>query len=112
VRGVCEHSGGTYIEGYVNSASGPETGVRVSYGTSPGGNVLETRNTEGAGGRVGHYTFVLRDGGPRPGTWYVWVVDANGRAISDPNQARVVTNDLRPGDPNACYRAEVNFERR
>lgn len=113
VKRVCEHSGGTFIEGYVNSVYGPEAGVRVSYGTTPGGNVLDTRYTEGSGGRVGHYTFVLNANGPRPGVWYVWVTDASGRPLSDPTQGRVVTNDIRSGtDPNACWRAEVDFERR
>jgi cytoskeletal protein RodZ len=107
---TCEHSGGTFIEGYVNTAQGPQSGVRVSYGTSPGSNVLETRFTEGSGGRPGHYTFVLRDSGSRPGTWYVWIVDAAGKALSDPNTARVVTNDIRNGDdPSSCWRAEVDF---
>jgi hypothetical protein len=110
---TCEHSGGTFIEGYVNSAQGPLSGIRVSYGTSPGSNVLETRYTEGSEGRLGHYTFVLRDGGSRPGTWYVWIVDSNGRALSDPNAGRVVTNGIQNSDdPASCWRAEVDFARR
>ncbi|MCI0477412.1 MAG: hypothetical protein L0Y55_14295, partial [Anaerolineales bacterium] len=110
VRGRCEHSGGTFIEGYVNSSQGPESGVRIRLGTSPGGGEIQTITS---GDRPGHYTFVLNASGSRPGTWYVWIVDANGRAISDPNAGRVVTNDIRNGeDPNACWRAEINFERR
>jgi hypothetical protein len=110
VRGKCEHSGGTFIEGYVNSPQGPQSGVLIRLGTAPGGGEIQTIAT---GDRPGHYTFVLRDNGPRPGVWYVWVVDASGRAISDPNAGRVVTNDIRNGeDPNACWRAEISFERR
>ena len=110
-RGVCEHSGGTYIEGYVNSTSGPLDGVLVRLGTSPGGSEVQTIST--GGDRPGHYTFVLNANGPRPGVWYVWIVDASGRAISDPNAGRVITNDIRSGDdPNACWRAEINFGRR
>jgi hypothetical protein len=109
----CEHSGGTYIEGYVNSASGPEVGTRVSYGTSPGSNVVQTISTEGSWGRPGHYTFVLHGDGPQPGTWYVWIVDAAGKALSDPNSARVVTNDIKNADnPSSCWRAQVDFARR
>ncbi|MBI5032096.1 MAG: hypothetical protein HZB51_16315 [Chloroflexi bacterium] len=110
---TCEHSGGTYIEGYVNSAAGPEVGTRISYGTSPGSNVIQTITTEGSWGRPGHFTFVLREQGSQPGTWYVWIVDAAGRALSDPNSGRVVTNNIRNSDdPSACWRAEVNFGRR
>jgi len=110
-RGVCEHSGGTFIEGYVNSTSGPLDGVLVRLGTSPGGSEVQTIST--GGDRPGHYTFVLNANGPRPGVWYVWIVDASGRAISDPNAGRVITNDIRSGnDPNACWRAEINFGRR
>ncbi|MEW5719050.1 MAG: hypothetical protein AB1817_10515 [Chloroflexota bacterium] len=110
-RGPCEHSGGTFIEGYVNSAAGPLDGVLVRLGTSPGGGEIQTIST--GGDRAGHYTFVLRESGARPGTWYVWIVDSSGRALSDPNAGRVVTNDIRSGeDPNACWRAEIHFGRR
>ncbi len=109
----CFHSGGTFIEGYVNSAGGPLAGIRVDLGTSPGSNVISTVYTEGSEGRPGHYTFVLQAQGARPGTWYVWVADANGRAQSDPFAARVDTNNIRNAeDPAACWRAEINFGRR
>ncbi len=109
----CFHSGGTFIEGYVNSATGPLSGIRIALGTSPGTNPSDIVYTEGSEGRPGHYTFVLRAQGSRPGTWYVWVADATGKPLSDPNAGRVVTNDIRnPDDPSACWRAEVNFARR
>jgi hypothetical protein len=110
-RGVCEHSGGTFIEGYVNSTSGPLDGVLVRLGTSPGGNEVQTIST--GGDRAGHYTFVLAASGARPGVWYIWIVDSSGRAISDPNAGRVITNNISNGDdPNACWRAEISFARR
>ena len=109
----CQHSGGTYIEGWVTNSAGEEAGTQVNLGTTPGANVVDTR-ISGSGERSpGHFTFVLNANGPRPGTWYVWVVDASGKAISDPNAARVVTNDIRNGDdPNSCWRAEMTFVRR
>lgn len=110
-RGACEHSGGTFIEGYVNSTTGPIDGVLVRYGTTPGGNGNQTLST--GGDRAGHYTFVLRESGALPGVWFVWIVDSSGRALSDPNAGRVVTNNISNGDdPNACWRAEINFARR
>jgi len=112
IRGGCFHSGGTYIEGFVTNASGEEAGVRVRLGTSPGGGEIATIIT-GSDRSPGHYTFVIRAQGAQPGTWYVWIVDATGKPLSDPNAGRVVTNDIRnPDDPNACWRAEVNFGRR
>lgn len=110
--GLCEHSGGTFIEGYVNSTQGPVSGITVNYGTAPGSSVLGTVVTEGSSGRAGHYTFVLNPSGPRPGTWFVWIVDASGKIASEPNGGRVVTNDKKSGDANACWRAEINFEKR
>lgn len=111
-RGRCEHSGGTFIEGYVTNPSGEESGTRVRLGTSPGGGEITTLIT-GSGPTPGRFTFVLQPQGPRPGTWYVWIVDAAGRALSDPNAGRIVTNDIRNGDdPNSCWRAEISFGRR
>jgi hypothetical protein len=108
----CQHSGGTFIEGYVTNPSGEESGTRVRLGTSPGSNEVTTLTT-GSDRSPGHYTFVLAPNSSRPGTWYVWIVDAAGKALSDPNAGRVVTNDIRNSDdPNACWRAEVNFGRR
>jgi hypothetical protein len=112
LKGTCEHSGGTFIEGYVTNPQGEESGTRVNLGTSPGSNVVDSRTTGYGERSPGHYTFVLNANGAKPGTWFVWIVDASGRTISDPSQARVTTNDIRNGDdPNACWRAEVNFGR-
>ncbi|MCX7840672.1 MAG: hypothetical protein N2559_14655 [Anaerolineae bacterium] len=111
-RRGCYHSGGTFIEGYVTNAQGEEAGVRVNLGTAPGSNVIETRIT-GNDRSPGRYTFVLSAQGPRPGVWYVWISDASGKPLSDPNAGRVETNAIRnPDDPNACWRAEIDFGRR
>jgi hypothetical protein len=108
----CQHSGGTFIEGYVTNPSGEESGTRVRLGTAPGSGEISTLTT-GTDRSPGHYTFVLQPNGARPGTWYVWIVDAAGKALSDPNAGRIVTNNINNGDdPNSCWRAEVNFGRR
>lgn len=109
-RGVCQHSGGTYIEGYVTNPSGEEAGTRVSLGTAPGSGVVQTITT-GSDKSPGYYTFHLNDNGSRPGTWYVWIVDANGKALSDPNTARVTTNSANAGDPSSCWQAFFDFAR-
>lgn len=111
-RGGCFHSGGTFIEGFVTNATGEEAGARVRLGSSPGGGEIQTLTT-GTGRSPGHYTFVLRAQGAQPGTWYVWIVDAAGKPLSDPFAARVDTNNIRNADdPAACWRAEINFGRR
>ena len=107
----CKHSGGTYIEGYVTNAQGEESGVRIARGSSPG--AIEQTQTTGSNRSPGYYVFVLNASGSRPGTYYVWVVDGNNKAISDPNAGRVTTNSIRNSDdPTACWRAVVSFGRR
>lgn len=106
----CHHSGGTYIEGYVTNAGGEESGTRVSYGSAPGGNVIQTIVT-GGDRSPGYFTFVLNSGGARPGTFYVWISDYNGKPLSDPNAAVVTTNSLGAGDPNSCWQIKYRFNR-
>ncbi len=107
----CQHSGGTYIEGLVKNQYSEETGVRVTLGTSPGANAIQTITT-GSERSPGYYTFVLNANGASPGTYYVWIVDASGKALSDPNAARVTTNAIKSSDdPNSCWQAFINFVR-
>ncbi|MDE3091225.1 MAG: hypothetical protein KGJ80_17795 [Chloroflexota bacterium] len=111
-RRGCQHSGGTFIEGYVTFPGGEESGVRVRLGSGPGGNEIQTLTT-GSDRSPGYYTFILSANGARPGTWYVWIVDASGRPLSDPNAGRVETNAIRNGDdPNSCWQALIDFARR
>jgi hypothetical protein len=108
----CQHSGGTYVEGDVTNRNGEEAGTRVSLGTAPGSSVVQTLIT-GSDKSPGYYTFVLNANGARPGIWYVWIVDANGKALSDPNAGRVTTNAIRNSDdPSACWQAFIDFARR
>ncbi len=112
IRGTCEHSGGTFIEGYVTNSQGEESGVNIKLGTAPGSNLVDSRVTGSGERSPGHYTFVLNANGARPGDWWVWVTDANGKAISDVNAGHVTTNAIKNGDdPNSCWRAVINFGR-
>jgi len=95
----------------VTNAQGEEAGVRVARGSSPG-NIEETQTT-GYNRSPGYYVFVLNANGPLPGTYYVWVVDGNGKAISNASAGRVTTNSIRNSDdPSACWRAVISFGRR
>ncbi len=112
LKGVCEHSGGTFIEGYVTDAQGEVSGVIIKLGLAPGGSEIQSLTT-GTGRSPGHYTFVISAQGPKPGTYYVWVADSAGKPLSDPWAGVVTTNAIKnPEDPGACWRAEVNFARR
>ncbi len=114
VRQGCSHAGGTFIEGTVWGSSGgnPQAGMRVALSSGPGpgrGDIYYV--TSGQQGRSdGYYLHVINANGAAPGTYYVWVADANGNPLSDPNQAQVITNNIRNGDdPAACWRAVVDF---
>lgn len=116
-RQGCFHSGGTFIEGTVwgNSGGNPQSGVRVYLGAGPGpdkgDNYVVLTGTQGTS--AGYYNHVIRANGAAPGNYYVWVGDPNGKPLSDPNQGLVRTNDIRNGDdPNACWRAVVDFVQR
>lgn len=108
----CQHSGGTFIEGTVyRNPSDRESGARVALGAGPGpgtGDVYYVTTNE-----IGYYVHVINANGATPGTFFVWVADGSGRAISDPNAGRVQTNNIRnPDDPGSCWRAVVDFVRK
>ena len=110
----CSHSGGTFIEGtvFLRDPGEPDSNARVAFGSTPG-NADSILPTGTQGRSSGYYNHVLRADGPLPGTFFVWVVDGSGRAISDPNTGRVQTNGIRnPDDAGACWRAVVDFVRK
>jgi hypothetical protein len=107
----CEHSGGTYIKARVygdknNPDSGME-GMRVALGGPDGIGIWDKVTTTWDG----TYTFVLSpDGAPgRVGTWYVWLVDASDKRISDIG-GPIKTNGLGP-DAGGCWHGWVDFWR-
>ena len=108
---MCGHSGLTYIKarvyGNVNDPNSGVEGMRVALGGADGANqyvppVITTWD--------GTYSFILSDPGQpgRVGTWYVWLVDANGKRISDIG-GPINTNNLGPDDPKACWAGGVDF---
>ncbi len=108
----CFHSGGTFIEGTVyRNPNERESGVRVWLGAGPGTGTGD--NPPAVTNDVGYYVHVIRANGPAPGTFFVWVGDAVGNPLSDPNAGRVQTNEIRNGeDPSACWRAVRDFVRK
>jgi hypothetical protein len=105
----CTHSGSTQIKGRVTSGGGPVDGARVRLATSPDSTGFvdeQTVRRDSDGSTI--YAFVMSLGSLAPFNWYVWVVDAQGTALSDPN-FRVSMNDLPESDPASCWLAVVNF---
>ncbi len=109
----CQHSGGTFIEGtvYRTAAGEVESGARVAMSSAPSGAEVFIEST-GRSRNSGYYLHVLSPDGPRPGTYFVWVVDFGGNALSDPYAGRVTTNSLDANTPSSCWRATVDFVRK
>ena len=91
-----------------------EPGTIVAMSSAPSGAQVFTVTSGSQGGpSSGYYVHVINANSAQPGTYYVWIQDANGRAISDPNAGRVVTNNIKnPDDPASCWRAVVDFVRK
>jgi hypothetical protein len=105
----CQHSGGTFIEGRVNSLIGEVYGAHVTLGSSPGGDVIQTLIT-GTDRSPGYYSFIISAIGPRQGIFYVWITDTAGKPLSDPSAGRVITNAIQNSDdPASCWQASVDF---
>jgi hypothetical protein len=105
----CQYAAGTFVEGTVNGASGQVAGSHVALGAAPGGQVLQTAITGGTED-PGYYAFTIKQDGPFPGTFYVWVTDANGKPLSDPNLGKFTTNGIDYGEnPAPCWLALISF---
>jgi len=106
---TCAHSGGTFIKarvyGNVNDPNSGVEGIKVALGGADGVNQYIPAVTTTWDGT---YTFVLQETGSRPGTWYVWLIDGSGNRISDVG-GPVVTNNLGPDNPQACWQGAVDF---
>jgi len=90
-------------------------GLRVRVATGPSAvNVIDdgehfvTRQLDGNWG----YSYTLRAIGAFEtiATWYIWLVDGTGTALSDPN-FHFQTNNYPPNNPAACWQAFIDFVR-
>jgi hypothetical protein len=107
----CYHAGQTFVEGAVSDQTGaPLNGVRVRLAGSPGGQpIAEDISGSHADHAWGYYLLWINPGGPKRGTWYVWVVRDDGSAASAPQS--IQTNRYKADSPHACWRAVINFVR-
>jgi hypothetical protein len=102
----CQHAGDTYIKGSIfadkNDLSTKTFGVKVRLSTSPdGGSIVDVTSED-------DYSFILQANGPKPGTFFVWVIDSSGKRISEVSPA-INFNNLGPDKPGACWAAWVYF---
>jgi hypothetical protein len=101
----CYHSGDTFIEGTVWEGGAPKNGVTVRLSWAPDGPVVADYVTGTDPARPGMFFHILSTG--QTGTYYVWVVDASGKRISDIGMIQFNTEG--PNSPTACSRGVVDF---
>lgn len=103
----CYHSGDKFIEGTVWEGGAPNNEVTVRLSWEPDGPAAADYVTGTNADRPGMY-FHFRATGDT-GTYYVWVVDASGKRISD--IGTIQFNNEGPDSPTACWRGVVDFVR-
>jgi len=103
----CYHSGQKFIEGTVWEGGAPKNGVTVRLSWAPDAPGAADYVTGTDATRPGMY-FHFRPLG-ETGTFYVWVVDATGKRISDIGMIQF--NNEGPDSPTACWRGVVDFVR-
>lgn len=103
----CYHSGDTFIEGTVWESGAPKNGVTVRLSWAPDGPGASDYVTGTDPARPGYYLHPRTKG--ETGTYYVWVVDATGKRISDIGMIQF--NNEGPDSPTACWRGVVDFVR-
>ena len=105
----CNHSGSTQIKGKVSSGGQPQDGLRVRLATGPDpATVVEEQTVKRDVDGSTIYAFILPPIGSKPFSWFVWLVDTQGNALSSPN-FRVEMNSYPPSSPDACWLAVVDF---
>ncbi len=104
----CVHSGDTYIKGAVydnrDDPNSKTPGIRVALGPADGNTVWADVKTDD----MGEYTFIIQTGSAKKGTYYVWVLDASGKRISQIG-GPINVNGLGPDAPGACWAGSVDF---
>lgn len=105
------NAGVTYIYGTVYQNHQPYNGARVVFSWVPDGEWVTQPAISGPhpgypDWAPGYYSHIVQAGGPREGTWYVWIVDEAGRRISE---MAVVHTDGVAGE-GKCQQAMVDFD--
>ena len=101
----CYHSGDTFIEGTVYEGGEKKNGVTVRLSWAPDGPAAVDYVSGTDPDKPGGYLHPRSKG--ETGTYYVWVVDASGKRISDIGMIQF--NNEGPDSPTACWRGQVDF---
>ncbi|MCL4489518.1 MAG: hypothetical protein M1570_15525 [Chloroflexi bacterium] len=106
---TCTHAGNAFIKGAVyndkNDINSKTPGIKVAMGAADGSTQWVPPVTTD---QYGEYTFVLTPNGPRPGSYWVWVLDGQGNRISQIG-GPINMNNLSENDPNSCWFGSVDF---
>lgn len=120
---ACRHSDQSFVEGLVLGTADPHSGidgikVRMSADPNKNNATFDYETQEHGfndprfnGSYEGYFWFSVNPSGSAVGqTRYVWIVDGNGKPLSDPNAGKAVFNN-QPGDenPNACWNVQIVF---
>jgi len=109
----CEPNAGiTALEGTVYQNHKPFNGAQVVFSYAPDGPavgipMISGPHTGYPGWNPGFYSHILQAGSAREGDWYVWIVDDNGKRISEMSP-RVHTDGT--AGPGKCQKAVVDFD--
>lgn len=107
VQSCLPNAGITYIQGTVYEGTTPQTGKRVRLSWIPDdANPPVPDYVTGTDPTRPIYTFILDPQKPREGNWYIWVVDATGKRISELANVRTTASASGAG---ACQQAIVDF---
>ncbi len=99
------------IKGKVTSGGSPMDGIRVRLATSmDAATVVDEQAVKRDSDTSTIYAFIISPPDSGSFQWHVWVTDASGTALSDPN-FHVTINNAPASDPNACWIAIVDFAR-
>jgi hypothetical protein len=104
------NAGVTYVEGKVRMDGEAANGYRVAFNWAPDGEIVAW-TTSGPhpgyeGWDPGFYSHILQHDGPRQGDWWFWIIDEQGKRIS---QMAHVRTDGVAGEGH-CQQAIINFD--
>jgi len=109
----CEPNAGvTALEGTVYQNHKPFNGANVVFSYAPDGPpvvqpAISGPHTGYPAWDPGYYSHIIQAGSAREGDWYVWIVDATGKRISEISPR--VHTDATAGE-GKCQKAVVDFD--
>jgi hypothetical protein len=111
IRRSCTFGSPTQIKGKVTSGGDPVDGVRVRLATSNDvATVVDDQPVKRDSDLSTIYAFIISPPDSGSFQWHVWLVDAQGASLSDPNYI-VTINSFPASSPDSCWIAIIDFAR-